>query len=152
MGDGLATSFMSAERRFLDTNVLVYLFDADNQEKRNCSRDILLSARASESLVLSTQVLQEFYVAATRKLARPLDPELACEAVRNFTLLSVHRVTESMVLAAIRRSISARLSFWDSLIVEAALESGSTILLTEDMQHGQVFDDVRVENPFRDCR
>jgi len=135
---------MSAELRFLDTNVLVYLFDADAPTKQAIARELVAAGR----LVLSSQVLSEFYVTVTGKLARPLDADHASRAVTDLCALAVRDVTASLVQAAIRRSAATRLSFWDALIVETALEAGATTLLTEDLQHGQVIGTLRVHNPF----
>lgn len=140
---------MSAERYFLDTNVLVYLFDGDAPARQTRAREIFQTYGATGQLVISTQVLQEFYVTVTRKLARPLTPEVAYRAVQNLTALPVCQVTPELVLSAIQRSLSVRLSFWDALIVQAALDSGAAALWSEDLQHGQVIDGLRIENPFR---
>lgn len=136
------------QRRFVDTNILVYLFDMDAPEKKATVAGLLEREGASGLLVLSTQVLQEFYVVATRKLARPLSPEAAEQAVHDLATLPVRQVTSALILSAIRRSIQSRLSFWDALIVETAVDAGATVILTEDLQHGQVIDGVRVVNPF----
>jgi predicted nucleic acid-binding protein len=101
------------------------------------------------SAVLSTQVLQEFYVSVTRKLASPLPPEVAEARVRDFSDLPLVRVDAPLILAAIARSRSLGFSFWDALILEAALSAGAERLLTEDLQHGQEIESLRVENPFR---
>ncbi len=139
---------MSGERWFLDTNVLVYLFDVDSLRKKAVATELFEKAGASGSLILSTQVLQEFYVVSTRKLARPLAPEVAEQAVRDFAALPVRQVTPALILLAIRRSIESRLSLWVSLVVETAIDAGATVILTEDLQDGQVIDGVRVVNPF----
>ena len=140
---------MSAERYFLDTNVLVYLFDGDAPARQTRAREIFQTYGATGQLVISTQVLQEFYVTVTRKLAKPLKPEVAYRAVQNLTILPVCQVTPELVLSAIQRSLGLRLSFWDALIVQAALESGAATLWSEDLQHGQIIDGLRIENPFR---
>lgn len=98
--------------------------------------------------VLSTQVVQEFYVAVTRKVAVPLQPEVAEDVVRNLSVLPVVRIGSEIILTAIGRSRRLQFSFWDALIVEAALTGGADRLLTEDLQHGQVIDGLRIENPF----
>ena len=135
---------MSAELRFIDTNVLVYLFDTDAPAKQAAAREIIAAGR----LVLSTQVLSEFYVTVTRKLARPLDSANASRAVADLCALPVRDVTPSLVQSAIRRCTTDRLSYWDALVVETALEAGATLLLTEDLQQGQAFGALRVHNPF----
>ncbi len=138
---------MSAEPQFVDTNVLVYLFDDDSPEKQSRARELFESE--AENLVLSTQVLGEFYVTVTRKLARPLPPKLAREAVDDLCALRVRPVRAELVQAAARRSDASQLSYWDALIVETAVDAGAATLLTEDLQHGQVFGDLRVVDPFR---
>ena len=135
---------MSGELRFIDTNVLVYLFDNDAPAKQAVARELLGAGR----FLLSTQVLSEFYVTVTRKLARPLDSARASRAVMDFCAMPIRDVTAKLVQAAIRRGTLTQLSYWDALIVETALEAGATTLLTEDLQHGQIIDTLRVHNPF----
>ena len=93
-------------------------------------------------------MLQEFYVAVTRKLADPLSPEVAENVVRNFAELPLIQVDSTLVLTAIGKSRSLGFSFWDSLIVVAALSGGAECLFTEDLQHGQIIDGMQIENPF----
>ncbi|MGM0577664.1 MAG: PIN domain-containing protein [Myxococcota bacterium] len=133
-------------RAFVDTNVLVYCYDSDEPDKRARALEVL--AGSEPDLVLSTQVLQEFYVAATRRLARPVDPETAARAVGKLAELPVVQIDARMVVAAIATSRRHRLSLWDSLILRAALEAGCERVLTEDLQHGFELDGLRVENPF----
>lgn len=139
---------MSAERTFVDTNVLVYLFDNDAPEKQARARNILASQGSAGQLVISTQVLQEFYVTVTRKLATPLPPDTAYQAVQDLLTLPIRQVTSELVLSAIQRSIAVPLSFWDALIVETALDAQAMVLLTEDLQHSRIIDGLRIENPF----
>lgn len=138
---------MTADLRFIDTNVLVYLFDADAPDKQATARALV--AEHAEHIVLSSQILGEFYVAVTRKLARPLDPQTAQQALDDLCAFQVWPVTAELVQAAVRRSRMSKLSYWDALIVETAADSGATVLVTEDLQHGQRFGDLRVGNPFR---
>lgn len=135
-------------RSFFDTNVLLYMYDDDEPEKKAEAIEAFERAVEDDGAVLSTQVLQEFYVNATRKLATPLSPERAAARVRDFARLPLVRVDEAMIIAAIERSRSMSFSFWDALVVEAALRGGADRLLTEDLQHGQEMDGLRVENPF----
>jgi predicted nucleic acid-binding protein len=135
-------------RVFFDTNVLVYMFDADDVVKKElaCAR---FEAEASTGrAVISTQVLQEFYVSVTRKLSVPLAPETAEAIVRDLSLMPIIAIDTERILAAIHRTRMLRLSFWDALIIEAALAGGADRLLTEDMQHGQIIEGLRIENPF----
>jgi predicted nucleic acid-binding protein len=136
---------MSGRRLFLDSNILVYLFDQDVPEKQNVARQLLLTY---DRLLLSTQVLQEFYVVATRKLARPLAPRRAAEVVDTLLEHDVVQITPTLLRRAIDRSIDSQLSYWDSVIVEAALACEAEFLLSEDMQHGWRIGSMTVWNPF----
>jgi len=136
-----------SDRAFVDTNVFVYLFDRDAPDKRRRARALIEEEHGR--LVLSTQVLQEFFVTVTSKLAKPLPEEEAEAAVRDMAALEVVEVEVGMVLRAIARGRLHKVSLWDALIVEAALARGCERLLTEDMQHGRQFGALRVENPFR---
>ena len=137
------------ERVFLDTNVLVYLFDADDPAKQCRVQDLLSNRELRARLILSTQVLQEFYVSVTRKLAIPLDPEAAFQAVQDLAAFPVVQIDPSLILLAIQRSRKAKVSFWDALILEAALAAGATLLYSEDFQDGAVFGGLRIANPFK---
>jgi predicted nucleic acid-binding protein len=140
---------MSAERAFLDTNVLVYVFDHDEPAKAQRARDLLQQAKSDE-LALSAQVLGEFYVMVTRKLRRPLDTSLAAQAIDWLSLLNVVSLDASLVRTAVDISHSSQLSYWDGLIVASAAAGGCERLLTEDLNDGRVIGGVRIENPFRE--
>jgi len=134
-------------RTFVDTNVLVYLFDAADEARRTRAHDVLDDLEFGE-LVLSTQVLQEFYVTATQKLE--LEPEVAVNALASLAKNPVVVVDPPVIFAAASRSLSDRLNFWDALIIESALSAGCERLLTEDrgLRPGSTFGSMRVENPF----
>jgi predicted nucleic acid-binding protein len=136
-------------RRFFDTNVLVYLFDASAPRKKARAQELLKQAVAQGLVLLSTQVLQEFFVAVTRKLSVPLPYEQAERAVRDLAKLPISLVDAEMIMKAITTMRRYRLSFWDSLIIQAALHGGATTLYTEDLQHGQTIETVSIENPFQ---
>ena len=139
---------MSADPWFVDTNVLVYAFDDDSPDKRKTARQLLDDK--ADQLVLSAQVLGEFYVTVTRKLARPLAAARAIEVLEALCALPVRGLGPELVRSAVRRSASSQVSYWDALIVESALDMGATVLLTEDLQHGQTFGQLKVVNPFRE--
>lgn len=134
-------------RRFLDTNVLLYADDLDAGPKRERAREIVDQAVRSGEGVVSTQVLQEFFVIATRKLA--VDVVVARRKVELLGELDLVRVDLALILGAIDLCRLHAFSFWDALILRAATLSGCSVLLSEDLQHGQVVDGVRIENPFR---
>jgi len=132
---------------FFDTNILVYFVDRDEPEKQAVARGLVQEHLIEGEGMMSVQVLREFYWAA-RKLRHPLSEEKAREAVRNFARFSPLAEDARMVLRAVDRTREMSISFWDALIVEAALKGGADRLLTEDMQHGEVIESMRVENPF----
>lgn len=134
-----------AERRFFDTNVLVYAHAADEPRKRKTARNLLAAHLGDQTAVLSTQVLQEYFVAATRI---GLPAELAQQQVATYAQANVVQVTTELILAAIDLHRLQKVSFWDALIVRSARAGGCSVLLSEDLQHGQSYDGVRVENPF----
>jgi predicted nucleic acid-binding protein len=138
---------MNDVRVFVDTNVFVYAVDRKAPAKQKLARSLLLEL--GSSIVISTQVLMEFYVTTTRKLAMPLTADDAEHRVEELCELDVVAVDVPLVRAAARLSREHRLSLWDALIVESARARGCRRLLSEDLQHGREFGVVRVENPFR---
>lgn len=139
---------MSAERVFVDTNVLTYVFDDAEPEKQAQARACLTGEQ--REIFVSTQVLQELYVSLTKGREPIATPEIAEAAVRAATGYSVVQIDTTLVLSAIAVARAHRLSFWDALIVSAAVNSGCQNLLSEDLNHGQIIEGVMVENPFRD--
>jgi predicted nucleic acid-binding protein len=132
---------------FLDTNILVYSLDqADAAKKAKC-RGLIRSLTAESRGVISTQVMQEFYVAATSKLAA--DPLLTKDILRSLERFETVVVSPSLIKDAIDCSIINRLSFWDALIVVSAESAQCEILWTEDLNHGQIIRGVRIENPLK---
>lgn len=137
-------------RAFIDTNVWVYTVDAADPVRRRRALDVLSPDRGLD-LVLSTQVLTEFYAVTTRKLAAPLDPETARAMAAQMAALTVVPVDASLVLAALDGCRAWGISVWDALIVRAAEVAGCTVLLSEDLGDGRMYGSVRVENPFREA-
>jgi predicted nucleic acid-binding protein len=135
-------------KTFLDSNILVYSVDESPAEKAKHERAVELLSAQPENLVVSTQVLQEFYVVTTRKLKNPLSEEIAARAVRGIAKLDVVGVDVPLVLSAVDTSRTAQVSLWDALIIEAASRAGCERVLSEDLNAGQVIRGVRVENPF----
>jgi predicted nucleic acid-binding protein len=133
-------------RTFFDTNVLVYTDDQSSPAKQHRSLDLLSQHKAAKSGVLSLQVLQEYFVAVTRKYG--VDAETARRKIELFAALDVVEPALSDVFAAIDLHRLRKLSYWDALVLHAAKASGCRISLSEDLQHGQVIDGVRVVNPF----
>lgn len=136
--------------RFVDTNVLLYTISGDPEEQAKAERanEIL----SSTDLGLSIQVLQEFYVQATRQ-TRPdrITHEQALGLVESFRRFPVQETTIGVVLAAMSTRHRFELSYWDAAVLEAARELGCEVVLSEDLSDGQDYAGVRVENPFSDC-
>jgi predicted nucleic acid-binding protein len=139
-----------AERQvtFVDTNVLAYAHDRSETRKQAVARGRLEELWRERTGVLSTQVLQELYVVATRKLAMPMPRTTARRIVALYAEWPVVQVDVPLILAASDLEERHTLSFWDALVVEAARRAGATRLLTEDLQAGRRIAGVRVENPF----
>jgi predicted nucleic acid-binding protein len=134
--------------RFVDTNVLLYAVSraADERAKAEVARGLLLR----RDLALSVQVLQEFYVQATRETrADRLRHDQAVRLVESFCRYRVQETTLPILRAALVTRARWRLSYWDAAILEAARASGCDLVLSEDLSDGEDYDGVRVENPFR---
>jgi predicted nucleic acid-binding protein len=135
-------------RIFIDTNVLVYSFDDSEPEKQKKAQDLLASPQLAGDFVVSTQVLQELYVALTRGTDPIRSPAQAQEAVREASKLIVIQVDPPLILEAIAKSRQHVISFWDALVVQAAEAAGCSRLLSEDLNDGQAIGTLRIENPF----
>jgi predicted nucleic acid-binding protein len=133
---------------FVDTNILLYAVSRDPQElhKAQRARDIL----AERDLALSVQVLQEFYVQATRESRPdPLTHGQASQLVESFLRFPVADVTTQVMLAALVTRDRFRISYWDAAIIEAARAVGCETVLSEDLNDGQDYAGVRILNPFQ---
>jgi predicted nucleic acid-binding protein len=140
---------MAGDKVFLDANIIIYAYDVSAGEKHEIAKKILVDLWDSGLGVISTQVLQEFFVAVTQKLSKPLDKRLAREIVSDFLKWDVVINDGESILEAIEILLRYGYSFWDSLIIEAAIRSGTVILLSEDMSHGQTINTLTIKNPFK---
>lgn len=143
-------SFMSdslLEKTFIDTNILIYAHDADQEQKHMVARRLLKQLLTSRMGVPSPQVLQEFYVNVARKIAKPLSKREARGIVEDFSVLCID-MTSAEVASAFRIEDKAKVSFWDALICAAALKSGAKVILSEELNAGQHIEGMRIENPF----
>ena len=134
---------------FVYTNILVYAEDRDAGRKHDIARDLIVGLWNSREGVLSIQVLQEFYVTVTRKLRKPMSAARAAEVVEEYLTWTMVENTKPLLRAALALQEKARLSFWDALVVQAALDSGCENLFTEDLNAGQRFGALTVVNPFK---
>lgn len=132
---------------FVDTNVLLYAVSRDPGEQAKATRaNEIFDGRDVE---LSVQVLQEFYVQATRpSRPHPLSHEGAVGFVRTMLGFPVQALTMPIMLAAVETRERFGISYWDAAILEAARTLGCKAVFSEDLAHGQDYDGVRVENPF----
>jgi predicted nucleic acid-binding protein len=135
-------------RAFVDTNVFVYLFDAQDPTRQQRARDVIAELARDKALVLSSQVLSELYVTVTRKLAEPLVPRQALRALADLAVFPVVAIDAALVQRAASRSASESISHWDALIVEAAVEAGADTVYSEDLQAGSGYRGVTVVDPF----
>jgi predicted nucleic acid-binding protein len=141
---------MTDERAFVDTNVLVYAYDADAGQKHDSATRLLTELWTDRAGAISTQVLQEFYVTVTKKLPKPLTKRAAREVVHTYDAWAPHRPTVEDIVAASQLEERHRLAFWDALVIVAAQRCASVRLFSEDLQDGQQFGPVTVSNPFSD--
>ena len=140
---------MSVKLEFVDTNVLLYAVDHTEAAKQAQAEALLTRLWEERSGSLSVQVLQEFYVNATRKLSRPLAPDTARQVIEDYSLWIVHAPTSASVLAAIDLQREHQVSFWDAMILQSAQDLGAEVLWTEDLNAGQRFGELVVQTPFR---
>ncbi len=140
---------MSGDRRFVDTNILLYAHDDSAGAKRDQARALVGQLWETRDGCLSVQVLQEFFVNVTRQIARPLSAETAKEIIADLSHWHMHVPAADDVLGAIGIHQRAGISFWDAMIVRSAAEMACTVLYSEDLNAGQDYSGVRVENPFQ---
>jgi predicted nucleic acid-binding protein len=136
---------MNGGKAFFDTNVLLYMYGGDAHKQSQAKQLFLEYSRASR-MMLSTQVIQEFYVAGSRKLGMPRrELRDATAALMDCPLVVLG---PSHITAAIHTEERYRVSFWDALILAAAESGGAEVLYTEDLNNGQRYGAVLVRNPF----
>jgi len=137
-----------AERVFVDTNILVYVFDPDALAKQTCARNLVIDHLGSGTLALSTQVLLEFYWTVTRKPAIPLPHPVAAGFARQLCAAHVVAPSAHLAAAALERSGASPLTIWDALILEAAESCGASVLYTEDTHLLSVSAGLKIVDPF----
>jgi len=133
---------------FVDTNVLVYAEDASAGRKHALARDLLVKLWNDADGVLSVQVLQELYVTLTRKVGKPPSSAKALDIVKEYLSWVVVDNTPKLLVAAASLQQRAQISFWDALVVQAAIDAGCDRLYSEDLNASQRFGSLVVVNPF----
>jgi predicted nucleic acid-binding protein len=139
---------MPDDRIFIDTNILIYAYDATAGEKHASASNLLIDLWNSRLGVVSTQVLQEFFVNVVQKIPKPIDKRIAKEIVKDLLKWHVVVINGNSILDAIDISSRYRYSFWDAMIIESAIRGNARILMTEDLQNGQKIGGVTIKNPF----
>jgi len=140
---------MTGDKVFLDTNIIVYAYDVSAAEKHEIAKKIVLDLWDSGLGVISTQVLQEFFVTITQKIPKPMDKRVARDIVSDLLKWEVVVNDGESILEAAEILFQYGYSFWDSLIIAAAMKSGAEALLSENLAHGQTIDGVTIKNPFQ---
>jgi predicted nucleic acid-binding protein len=134
-------------KTFVDTNVLIYAHDIDAKEKHAVAKQALHELWADRTGLLSTQVLQEFYVNVTRKVSKPQMKRFARSVVDKYATWCTE-TTPAEIAVAFRIEDEAQIGFWDALICAAALRRGAERILSEDLNTGEKIAGIRVVNPF----
>lgn len=132
---------------FFDSNILIYFADTRDLKKQRIADSLVKTAIENENGIISTQSLQEFYNASTKKML--CTPKKAKEYAKIFaSSFDVQQISPDMIFNAIDISTANKISFWDSLIVSAAQDSGCVIVYSEDLNDGQIINGVKILNPF----
>ena len=130
---------------FVDTNILIYQLDSRDAAKQRRCRDLVRGLVQNHEAVISTQVLQEFYVACTAKLK--IRALLVKGIMHGFENMEVVHVGPDLINEAIDTSIQYKISFWDSLVIVSAESAKCQFLFTEDLNDGQIIRNVKIQNP-----
>ena len=139
---------MNENKTFVDTNIMVYAYDSTAGEKHLKAKKIIMDLWRSGGGLVSTQILQELYVTLTRKIPRPLKSAQASEIIEDMLTWDIVVNDGESILQAISLETREKVSFWDALVVVAAMRGGAEILLSEDLPAGRTLAGVRVLNPF----
>lgn len=139
-----------SDRAFLDTNILVYAYDQHDPQKQKKAQGLLTDGIRQENFFISVQVLGEFFNAVTRRIPQPMSSDDAHEIISTMSVMPVQEIDLSMVKRALETHKRYQISYWDSLIVSAAERAGCTIILSEDLNDGQTYNNIVVRNPFND--
>ena len=136
------------DKIFLDTNVIVYAHDRSSGKKNTIAMEIMEYLWERKKGVISVQVMQEFYVCVTTKILKPLPLKVARNILEYLLNWDLIINDEYITIKAINLQEKYRFSFWDSLIVQSAIQSQAYTLLSEDLSDGQIIENVKIVNPF----
>jgi predicted nucleic acid-binding protein len=139
---------MSGSKTFLDTNIIVYAFDASAKRKHDVAERILIDLWDSGRGVVSTQVLQEFYVTVTQKIPKPLERKLAIQTIKDLLHWDIVVNDGNAIIEAVDIQARYKYSFWDAMIIQAAIRSGADLILSENLDSGRKIHGLSLRNPF----
>jgi len=139
---------MPEDRVFIDTNILIYAHDISSGIKHQRAQQIIMDLWESGLGLLSIQVLQEFFVSVTSKIPAPLDIENAKKILEDLLSWDVVMIDGKSLLEAIDIHKRYKYSFWDAMIIQAAIKGNASLLLSEDLNDGQIISGMRIKNPF----
>ena len=139
---------MKEGKVFVDTNILVYAYDSSAGDKHKMAVELMRRLWASGDGIISSQVLQEFFVCVTRKIVKPLDVCTAKEIVKDLLKWKTVIVNGEILLEAIDILSVHKSSFWDSMIIASAIEGGARTILSEDLSNNQLIKGITIKNPF----
>lgn len=137
-----------SDKVFVDTNILIYAYDIDAGKKHEICKKELKNLWDNGNGVISTQVMQEFYVNVTRKIPEPIPPSKARHIIEQYKTWQVEIITAELILFASIIQERNQLSFWDSLILAAANQANAETLLSEDLNSDQTIESVKIVTPF----
>lgn len=137
-----------SDKIFLDSNIIIYAYDKSDPERQKKAQQILKDVFQNENGILSPQVLSEFFVVVTRKIKNPLSSIDAKTIISSLSFLQVEEIDLTSVKRAIETHIQFKISYWDSLIISTAERAVYNIILSEDLNHGQIINGVEINNPF----
>jgi predicted nucleic acid-binding protein len=140
---------MPEDKIFIDTNIMIYAYDVTAGKKHEVAGRILADLWDSGHGVISTQVLQEFFVNVVQKIPKPMEISQAKEIIGDFLKWHVVVNNGDSILDAIDICVKYGYSFWDSMIIEAAVKGGAAVLISEDLQDGRIVSGVVIRNPFK---
>ena len=139
---------MKEDKTFLDTNILVYAHDVSAGKKHEIAKNIVLELWNSWNGLISTQVLQEFFVIVTKKIQIPIEINTTKEIINSLLKWDVVINDGKTILEAIEIHKKYKYSFWDSMIIQSAINGGAEILLSEDLPDGEIVEGIKIKNPF----
>lgn len=144
----LERNSINVAKIFVDTNILVYAHDRDAGKKHESAKRILKKLWENQNAVISLQILQEFFTTLTKKINPSLSAKHARELVEVYSAWEVFLLQPINLLEAIDLQMKYKFSFWDSLVIRTAQLAECSFILSEDLQHKQKIEKIRLHNPF----